>query len=111
MEGIAVFEVLRARILLIVALCLVAGLGGYACSYLLPERYDGSALVLVRPQEPIKLDARKSEKDIFDFPVSQSMAVETPSKTYIEIIKSAALVGEVVRALQLDKDTSNSLVE
>jgi len=33
------------------------------------------------------------------------MSVETPSKTYIEIIKSTELIGKVVRNLGLDKET------
>jgi capsular polysaccharide biosynthesis protein len=37
------------------------------------------------------------------FPTGGSAAVETASKTYIEMIKSQALVSEVVRELRLDR--------
>jgi uncharacterized protein involved in exopolysaccharide biosynthesis len=38
-----------------------------------------------------------------DFPVAQTPVVETASKTYIQIIQSPALIGEVVRELKLDQ--------
>jgi tyrosine-protein kinase Etk/Wzc len=38
-----------------------------------------------------------------DFPVAQTPVVETASKTYIQIIQSSALIGEVVRELKLDQ--------
>src|SRR5437667_10975277 len=103
MEEVAIFDVLRRHASMIIALCIVATVAGYAFSFLISERYTASALVLVRPQQPIKIDTNKGSKELLDFPVNQSAPVDTPSKTYIEIIKSAALVGKVVHKLDLDK--------
>lgn len=102
MEQTAIFEVLRRHVWMIVALCVVATLAGFAGSFLLQRKYTSTALVLVRPQEVIKLDSRSTtSKEFLDFPMGQS-AVETPSKTYIEIIKSPALIGQLVHKLGLD---------
>src|SRR6266852_5324176 len=104
MEQIAMFDVLRRRALLIIVLYMVAAVAGYAFSFLIPDRYTASALVLVRPQQPIKMGTDKAGKEFLDFPVGNSSAVETASKTYIQIIKSPALISEVVRELGLDKE-------
>ena len=61
--------------------------------------------MLVRPHEPIKIEGGDRGKEFLDFPVGQMAAVETPSKTYIQIIKSSALISEVVHELQLDQNT------
>jgi hypothetical protein len=60
------------------------------------ERYLASAVVLVRPHRPLQIDERNINKNLYDFPVTQSVSVETPGKTYIEIIKSESLIGKVV---------------
>jgi len=104
MEQIAMFDVLRRRTSLIIALTMAAAVAGYAFSFLIPDRYTASALVLVRPLQPIKMGTGKDTKEFLDFPVGNSSAVETASKTYIQILKSPALIGEVVRALGLDKE-------
>jgi uncharacterized protein involved in exopolysaccharide biosynthesis len=102
LEEIAIFEVLRRHLFLIAALSLVALLAGYGTSFLVTEKYEATATVLVRPHEPIKIDERVGSKEFLDFPVGQMAAVDTPAKTYIQIIKSSTLVGEVVRQLNLD---------
>ena len=103
MEQIAILDVLRRHLSMIIALCAVATVAGYALTFVLAEQFEASALVLVRPQQAIKIDTNKATKEFMDFPMSQPTSVETPSKTYIEIIKSAELIGKVVRALSLDK--------
>jgi uncharacterized protein involved in exopolysaccharide biosynthesis len=110
MEPLAVFEVLRRRAWMIVALCLVAALAGYGCSYLITERYTASAVVLVRPQQPIDVDGRNLDKNLYDFPVTSSMPVETPGKTYIQIIGSEALIGSVVTNLDLNQPTEGGFI-
>jgi uncharacterized protein involved in exopolysaccharide biosynthesis len=105
MELIAILDVLRRHVTLIVALCIVSTLAGYGISFLqplIPEQYEVSALVLVRPNEPVKITA-STGKEYMDFPVGQTPVVEAASKTYIRIIESPALVGQVVRELELDK--------
>lgn len=106
MEVIAIFDVLRRYVYLIVALCIVTTLAGYGISFfspLIPEKYDASAIVLVRPHHPINIEPNTSSKEFLDFPVAQTPVVETASKTYIQIIQSPALIGEVVRELKLDQ--------
>src|SRR6266851_6067911 len=111
MEQIAMFDVLRRRTSLIIALTMAAAVAGYAFSFLIPDRYTASALVLVRPLQPIKMGTGKDTKEFLDFPVGNSSAVETASKTYIQILKSPALIGEVVRALGLDKEKAQEQAE
>src|SRR5271169_6581318 len=105
MEQMPIFEVLHRHMAMIIAMCIVATVSGYVLSFLIPERYAAFALLLVRPQQAIEIDTHKADKEFLDFPLSQSMSVETPSKTYIEIIKSTELIGKVVRNLGLDKET------
>ena len=104
MEEIALFDVLRRRVWTIVAVAIIATVAGYALCLLLPNRYTASALVLVRPQQPINLGTTKETKEFLDFPMGSASVIETASKTYIQIIKSPALLGEVVRQLGLDKE-------
>ena len=104
MEQIDVLDALRRHVMMIIALCVVATIAGYAFSFLLTSEYEASALVLVRPQQEIKIDTNKGDKEFLDFPMGQSSVVETPSKTYIEIIKSSELIGKVVSDLGLDKE-------
>ena len=105
MEVIAILDVLRRHVTLIVSLCVVTTLAGYGISFLhplIPEQYEVSALVLVRPNETVKITA-STGKEYMDFPVGQTPVVESASKTYIRIIESPALVSQVVRELELDK--------
>ena len=105
MEVIAIFDVLRRHVFMIVALTVITALAGYGISFvsfLVPETYDASATVLVRPHDPIKFESNSSGKEFLDFPVAQSPVVESASKTYIQIIQSPELIGEVVRELGLD---------
>jgi uncharacterized protein involved in exopolysaccharide biosynthesis len=106
MEQIAFFDVLRRHVCLIGALCIVTTLAGYGVSFfspLIPEKYDAAAIVLVRPNQPIKIEPNNSSNDVLGFPVAQTPVVEAASKTYIQIIQSPALIGEVVRELKLDQ--------
>src|SRR6266849_3691730 len=114
MEVITVFGALRRHIYLIVALCIVTTLAGYGISFfspLIPEKYDASAIVLVRPHHPIKIEPSNSGKEILDFPVAQTPVVETASKTYIQMIQSPALIGQVVSELKLDEKPPKKVAE
>ncbi len=84
-------------------LCLTATVSGYFLAFLAEESYEASALVLVRPQDNLQLLAKSSNKELLSFPVGQTMSVETPGKTYIEIITSNLIVESVVRILKLDQ--------
>src|SRR3954467_13644718 len=113
MEPVTIIEVLRRRIVLIIAVCLVTTVAGYTLSFLLPTKYSAVAVLLVRPQQPIKSGTEKENKEFLNFPIGGAAAVETASKTYIELIKSPALIGEVVRELKLDqaKDEEHSKLD
>ena len=104
MEQIAILDVLRRHASMIIALCIVATITGYALCFLITNRYTATALVLVRPQQPIKMGTQRADKEFVNFPMGQSSSVETPSKTYIEIIKSTALIENLVGNLGLDKE-------
>ena len=105
MEVLAIFGLLRRHLLLILTLCIVTMLAGYGISFfspLIPEKYDASATVLVRPHDQIRIEPNSSSKEFMDFPVGQTPVVESASKTYIQIIQSPALIAEIVRELGLD---------
>ena len=59
--------------------------------------------MLVRPNNPIKIEPNNLTKEYLGFPVAQTPVVESASKTYIQIIQSEALVAEVMRKLKLDE--------
>ena len=106
MEAIAIFDVLRRYVYMIFTLTIVTAIAGYGISFvknLIPEKYDASAVVMVRPHDPIKIDTQMPGKEFLGFPVGQTPVVESASKTYIQIIQSPALVSEVVRELKLDQ--------
>src|SRR4029077_10404939 len=105
MEVIAIFDVLRRHVYLIGVLCILTTIAGYGISFvnaLIPEKYDASAIVLVRPQRPINVEQNNSGKEFSDFPVANAPVVEAASKTYMQIVQSPALIEEVVRELKLD---------
>jgi uncharacterized protein involved in exopolysaccharide biosynthesis len=104
MRQIEILDVLRRHITMIIGVSIVATLAGYAFSFAMPDRYTVTALVLVRPEQPVKLGTEKENKEFLNFPMGYASAVETASKTYIQIIKSPALLGQVVTELGLDKE-------
>jgi capsular polysaccharide biosynthesis protein len=68
MEETAIFDVLRRHVYLIGALCIVTTLAGYGISFfspLIPEKYDASAVILVRPHDQIKIEPNNASKDFF----------------------------------------------
>jgi uncharacterized protein involved in exopolysaccharide biosynthesis len=104
MEPVTILDVLRRRMVLIIAVCLITAIAGYAFSFLLPTKYSATTVLLVRPQQPIKTGAEKENREFLNFPIGGASAVETASRTYIELIKSPTLIGEVVQQLKLDQE-------
>lgn len=90
---------------LILGLCLVSTATGVGITYAIPEKYSATALVLVRPQETLELSSGgSSDREVLNLPASGStLQVETPSKTYIEVIRSRAVAERIVRSLGLDR--------
>jgi uncharacterized protein involved in exopolysaccharide biosynthesis len=81
----------------IIATCVALGL-----TYVLPEQYESTALVLVRPYEEIKFDSSNpGNREVAEFPVNLSAPIDALSKTYMEVIKSPAVAVRIVDALQL----------
>jgi len=68
------------------------------------EKYVATALILVRPQENLKISPTRDNKELLNYPVSGGAKVEVPSNTYIQVIKSRAIAEKVVRMLHLDRD-------
>ena len=83
---------------------LVATSSAVGLTYALPELYESTALVLVRPKESLDFVPGGKNKEVMDFPLSQAAPVDAPSKTYIEVIQSRAVAERVVRALNLDQE-------
>src|SRR5688500_9213202 len=95
-------RIIRAYKVMIVILSLSALATSTALTYVLPERFQASSIVLVRPHEKLNVSQNMAGKEILDFPVSQLAPIDAPSKTYIEVIKSRAVVEKIVRTLGLD---------
>src|SRR3954447_7185920 len=99
MEFYRIWRILVAHKWLLIWLPLVAACVGLGLTYALPEQYESTALVLVRPGEAFKFNANAPDrKEILDFPVSQAAPIDAPSKTYIEVIKSRAVAVKIVDA-------------
>ena len=80
-----------------------AALAATVVSFFVPEKYAASALVLIRPQEyPGVKPAEPSSKEVLNLPATGStIQVDTPSRTYIEVMKSRSVAEHVVQALDL----------
>jgi uncharacterized protein involved in exopolysaccharide biosynthesis len=97
-------QILRAHWLFITILSLVAGLGGLAATYIIPEKYSASTKILIRPQKEVEASPG-STKQMMDYPVSFNIPVESISQTYAEIMVSEAVATKVVEILHLDVRT------
>lgn len=103
MEFYHIWRILAANGRLLIGLPIIAALAGLALTYVLPELYESTALVLVRPFEAIKFNTGgNTKKEVLDFPVTLSAPVDAPSKTYKEVINSPAMAEKIVDALHLD---------
>ena len=69
-------------------------------TYVLPETYEASSTLLIRPRREPATTA--SSKAMMDYPVSFNIPVDTMSKTYAEIMGSEAVATRVVDILHLD---------
>lgn len=109
MEFYRLWRILLGYKVPIIILTLTATVVAVALTYALPAVYEASSLVIVRPEEKIKLSPNRGEgKEILDFPVSQAAPIDAPSKTYMEVIQSEAVAQRIVRALNLDAEDTIS---
>ena len=103
MEFYRIWRILLGHLWLVIGLPVVATAVGLSLTYVLPEQYESTALVLVRPLQTIKFDTGGSDrKELLNFPVSEAAPIDAAGKTYIEVIKSPTLVMKIVEALHLD---------
>jgi uncharacterized protein involved in exopolysaccharide biosynthesis len=103
MEFYRIWLILTGHKWLLIWLPIIATCVGLGMTYVLPEQYESTALVLVRPSEDIKFNSTAADKkEILHFPLSQSTPIDAPSKTYMEVIKSPAVAVRIVEALHLD---------
>jgi uncharacterized protein involved in exopolysaccharide biosynthesis len=102
MEFYRIWRILVAHKWVLIWLPIIAACVGLGLTYVLPQQYESTALVLVRPDEALKFNANAGDKkEILDFPLSQAAPIDAPSKTYMEVIKSPAVAVKIVDALQL----------
>ena len=88
---------------LIAAVTFTGTVAAVALTYALPSLYEASSLVIVRPEEKIRLSPNQGEgKEVLDFPVSHAAPIDAPSKTYMEVLQSEAVAARIVTALHLD---------
>jgi uncharacterized protein involved in exopolysaccharide biosynthesis len=105
MELIEFLRLLNRHRTTIALMCASAALTALVLTYVLTERYAASALVLVRPQEQMRLVPSGSDKETLDFPLPQVVPFEAMTRTFGEVIRSRAVVEPVVRRLGLDQPT------
>jgi uncharacterized protein involved in exopolysaccharide biosynthesis len=103
MEITKCWRIILAYKWMIIFLSLSALITSISLTYILPEKYDSIAIVLVRPQEKMKFAPDEGGKEALNFPISQLAPFDAASKTYIEVIKSRSVVEKIVHALELDK--------
>lgn len=102
MEFYRMWRLLVARKSLLVWLPIIAACVGLGLTYVLPEQYESTSLVVVRPFEEIKFRSdEEGKKGTPDFPASLTAPVDAPSKTYMEVIKSPAVARNIVETLKL----------
>jgi uncharacterized protein involved in exopolysaccharide biosynthesis len=102
MEFYRIWRILVSNKWVLIWLPLIATCVGLGMTYVLPEQYESTALVLVRPIEDVKFNSGGSDaRGMLDFPVSLSAPIDAPSKTYMEVIKSSAVAAKIVDSLQL----------
>jgi succinoglycan biosynthesis transport protein ExoP len=94
--------ILRNRIL-IISLVVCASLGALAATYIMPETYTASALILIRPLDTRRVTdppAGMKEKELLGFPLVGADA-KVFNQSYAEIIQSRATAKQIVEALHL----------
>jgi uncharacterized protein involved in exopolysaccharide biosynthesis len=103
MEFYRIWRILVDNRWVLIWLPVVATCIGVGLTYVLPEQYESTALILVRPYEEIKFNLGAGDrKEIRDFPVNLTAPIDAPGKTFMEVIKSSAVAMKIVDALQLD---------
>src|SRR5574341_622620 len=108
MELARLLAILRKNRQMLILLCLSATVNAVILTYFIAEKYEGKALVAIRPPQVLKLGKEMEVKQVLDFPVSTMIPFEAMGKTYRDIIESHAVAERIVRALQLDHETTET---
>ena len=113
MEILEYWRILKKHLIMILVMCISAGLIAALLAEIIQEKYEATALVLVRPEEKISISPNTDTKELLNFPVMSGGGhdVETPSNTYIEIIGSRTIAEKVVHKLSLDKAEEEGAAE
>ena len=100
MELRYLLQLLREYRRLIVLSSALGCLLALAATYILPEKFEASTTVLIRPRKTA--GSEQAAKSVMDYPVSFNIPVDTMSKTYAAIMSSDAVAARVVDLLHLD---------
>jgi uncharacterized protein involved in exopolysaccharide biosynthesis len=104
MEVLEFFRILSRYKRMIALMCLSATVNAVLITYVVSERYKSTALVLVRPQEELDINASVRTKEAMNFPIPQVIPFDAMANTYGEVIKSRAVASRVVSVLKLDNE-------
>ena len=106
MTEVQLSQVIRAilvRKLTIVLLIASAAVNAVMITYVVEERFKSSAQVLIRPRNETKIRSAADTQEVLNFPLPAVVPFEVLAQTYSEVIKSRAVVEQVVRNLGMDK--------
>lgn len=96
-------EILTRHRRMICLMCVSATVNAVLLTYLVAEKYRATSLVLIRPEETVKLTPDATEKELLDFPVTFGIPFQTTSRTYVEVIRSRAIARRIGERLRLDQ--------
>ena len=109
MEFYRVWRIVLGYRVMIAVITVTGTLAAVGATYALPSVYEASSLVIVRPEEKIRLTPNQGQgKEVLDFPVSHAAPIDAPSKTYMEVLQSEAVAARIVSALKLDAEPTMS---
>ena len=100
MELRYLLQILRANWLFIAFVSVLAGILGLSATYVLPESFEATTQILIRPQERAAFDDSKT-KAMMDYPLGFNIPVGTISQTYAEVMTSEAIATKVEDRLRL----------
>ena len=100
MEIRYLLQLVREHRRLLVLSAMFGGLLALAATYVLPEKFEATTSVLIRPRKGAATE--QASKSMMDYPVSFNIPVDAMSKTYAEIMGSDAVASRVVDELDLD---------
>lgn len=102
METLQFMKAILKQKRVLILLCLSAVVNSVVITYALSEKYDATALVILRPQSVVSFLPNPSLKEILNFPVTINIPFKAATQTYSEVIASRAIAEKIVRTLRLD---------